>query len=281
MYQAHYRIAGCSLVISSEVEMEDNTSFSLYRSDEQPAEPCYHVNIVPTDAVPTPVGPEVYRDNLNTVYLQTPELRLFRIPFQTEPAAWSTADDPRSTTLRLLPGNERYFSSVTSCMNAAGFENFIRGCGRYLFHCSYVDIGGRAILFTAPSGGGKTTQGRLWEQYAGAEMLNGDRAVLELRDGAIWVHGLPIAGSSGVFTNRSLPLAAIFVVNKASINRAVPMRAADAVTALFAQLTSHSWDTDYVTSTLDFAMLLASTVPAFRLDCTISPEAVEAAKAVL
>lgn len=49
----------------------------------------------------------------------------------------------------------------------------------FILHSAYIRHRGRAILFSAPSGTGKSTQASLWAQYAGAEIINGDRALLQ------------------------------------------------------------------------------------------------------
>ena len=36
-----------------------------------------------------------------------------------------------------------------------------------ILHCAYLEYQGKAMLFSAPSGTGKTTQAGLWEQYRG------------------------------------------------------------------------------------------------------------------
>ena len=83
-----------------------------------------------------------------------------------------------------------------------------------LLHTSFIKWQGKAILFTAPSGTGKSTQADLWRRIEGAEIINGDRAVLR-KEGGIWkAWGLPYAGSSRIFRNESAPVGAIVVLRK-------------------------------------------------------------------
>ena len=47
-----------------------------------------------------------------------------------------------------------------------------------ILHCAYTEYQGKAMLFSAPSGTGKTTQAGLWEQYRESRTVNGDKALL-------------------------------------------------------------------------------------------------------
>lgn len=62
----------------------------------------------------------------------------------------------------------------------------------FILHSAYIRHRGRAILFSAPSGTGKSTQASLWAQYAGAEIINGDRCFIA--EGAGLLDGARLAG---------------------------------------------------------------------------------------
>ena len=51
-----------------------------------------------------------------------------------------------------------------------------------LFHCSAVAVDGKAYLFTAASGTGKSTHTRMWRQHFGgrAVMVNDDKPILRM-----------------------------------------------------------------------------------------------------
>lgn len=51
-----------------------------------------------------------------------------------------------------------------------------------LIHCSLVDYNGSGYLFTAPSGTGKSTMARLWQQTVNATIVNDDMLVLRKQD---------------------------------------------------------------------------------------------------
>ena len=58
-------------------------------------------------------------------------------------------------------------------------------CGRLLdddiilFHCSALQMDGKAVLISAPSGTGKSTHARLWKEYFGEKVsgINVDRTL--------------------------------------------------------------------------------------------------------
>ena len=47
--------------------------------------------------------------------------------------------------------------------------------GGAALHAGFIDDGGRGLLFTGPSGAGKSTQCHLWEESAGAFIINEDQ----------------------------------------------------------------------------------------------------------
>lgn len=277
--QSHYKIAGISIRVDAPTELSDNEGFSLYRVPPQPED--YSISLIPDQdfAIPPFDGKPVFSDPMHLVLQGEGKcLHLFRIPSTRGVSAWNWLEPGNSLEIHYHPGAESYYLNSTGCFNCAGIERILFEGGKFLFHCSYVDDRGGGVLFSAPSGGGKTTQASLWERYAGATMVNGDRAVLEKNQDGYAVHGLPIAGSSGVFLNRSLPLKAIFIVKKAAENRAVRLSQQEAFQAVFSELTINTWNHPFVLSTVDFAMNLAAKLPVFRLECRIDQGAVEAAK---
>lgn len=284
--KSEYRIAGISVQVDAPTELTDNEGFSLYRVRDAAPETnrVFEISLLPDEpfSIPQFDGKPVFSDELNLV-LQKEDvcLHLFRIPGTNGVSAWNWIEPGCRAELRYHPACASYYLNSTGCFNAAGIERVLHSQGMRLFHCSYVDDQGGAVLFSAPSGGGKTTQATLWEQYAGATMVNGDRAVLEATPGGYIAHGLPIAGSSGVFINRSLPIKAVFVVKKATQNRTVRLTQQEAFEAIFSQLTVNTWNHSFVLACVDFAMEMAARVPVFRLECRIDQGAVEAAQKAL
>ncbi len=74
-----------------------------------------------------------------------------------------------------------------------------------------------AVLFTAPSGTGKSTQAELWRKHRGASIINGDCTLIAEDDGVFTAFGFPFSGTSGIFENRKAPIAAVVYLRNLNI----------------------------------------------------------------
>lgn len=105
-----------------------------------------------------------------------------------------------------------------------------------VLHSCHIQKDGEAILFTAPSGTGKSTQGDLWVQYNDAEVINGDRTAIRKVNGQWMAYGLPFCGTSGIHKNHQEPIRGITVIRQYPENRAMVLRGRDAFSAIYSEL---------------------------------------------
>ena len=108
----------------------------------------------------------------------------------------------------------------------------------YLFHCSAVAVDGKAYLFTAASGTGKSTHVRLWRELLGdrAVMVNDDKPLLRLKeDGTVLVYGTPWNGKHRLSNNVCCPVQAICILNRGEENGIEKISAQDAFPRLLVQ----------------------------------------------
>lgn len=143
-----------------------------------------------------------------------------------------------------------------------------------IFHASYIDHNGSGILFTAPSGTGKSTQAELWRVHRGARVLNGDKAGVTLRDTPM-AHGLPFSGTSKICENASLPLRAIVVLSQAPVNTVRRLRPSEAVAALCSNLFVDQVIPEEWSLALNLLLDLVASVPVYALACTPDERAVQ------
>ncbi len=103
-------------------------------------------------------------------------------------------------------------------------------------HAAYVLYRGNAILFTGPSGIGKTTQAELWREHMGALLVNADVTLIRKKNGRYYAYGAPVHGSDPYCENTTAPVAAVFALEKAEENVISEMAAFDAVSYLLKEI---------------------------------------------
>ena len=142
-------------------------------------------------------------------------------------------------------------------------------------HASYIIWKEKAILFTAPKQVGKTTQAKLWEKYAGAKVVNGDRALLRKKDNLWMVHGSPYCGTSKICENISAPLGAIVILSQALQNRIERAKTTDAVIAFMDGVSFRVADKAQVEKVADMVNDIIKNIPIYKLECTPTESSVK------
>lgn len=166
-------------------------------------------------------------------------------------------------------------------LSSIAAEHLIARSGGFVFHSSYIRWQDRGILFTAPSGTGKSTQAELWHTLRGGEIINGDRAAVRITDTGIVVGGIPFAGSSPICKNQTLPLAAIVYLEQAPQTTIRKLRGFEAFRRIWEGVSVNTWDKEDVTLVSDTVSRVAQDVPVFYLSCTPDESAVIALEQAL
>jgi len=151
-------------------------------------------------------------------------------------------------------------------------------CHAFLLHASLIRWGTHGIAFTAPSGIGKSTQAELWRQYQGADVLNGDRALLRNAGQEIRAYGSVFAGSSGIYRNESVRLSAVIVLEQAAENELTQLWGARAFSRLYSQILSNPWSSEFVERLSKELQIMLERVPVYLLRCRPDAGAVELVK---
>lgn len=155
-------------------------------------------------------------------------------------------------------------SSLGNLLRMIPLRRILLQRGVLFLHASQIAAGERSILFTAPSGTGKTTQAKLWQQCRGARILCNDRT---LTDG-VRTYGFPVDGSEPVGSGEAGTLGAIAVLEQAPENTVRRLRARDALIRLMPQLVMDTWDPDSRAGAMELLLELISRIPVYLLGCT-------------
>lgn len=146
-----------------------------------------------------------------------------------------------------------------------------------LLHGSTVAADGKAYLFTAKTGTGKSTHSRLWRELLGnrAVMINDDRTFLRITPEGVTAFGSPWSGKHGLDTNSSAALAGICILTRGEQNRIRPASVQECFPLLlheaFCPAEGQKENVHRLTESL------ALQVPLWHLECTRDPEAARVA----
>lgn len=169
----------------------------------------------------------------------------------------------------------RYTKNLVDLM---GLEQLLLLHDGFILHASFVAWRGRGVLFSAPSGTGKSTQASLWEEHMGSTTINGDRAGIRQWDDVWFAHGLPYAGTSGIYKNESVPVEAIIFLEQGAENRICKMTIKDAFKKLLPECSARRWETDFMDHLMMLLLKMIQSVPVYHLQCLPDRQAVELVK---
>ena len=168
--------------------------------------------------------------------------------------------------------------TVLGCLAA---EHLVTRASGVILHSSFVGTRGRAILFTAPSETGKSTQADLWQKLRGAEIINGDRAAVRALNTGVFACGIPFSGSSKFCENQTLPLAAIVYLKQAPQTTIRRLRGAEAFRRVWEGCSVNVWDRTDVDLASKTVQRIVTEVSVYELACTPDESAVIALEGVL
>ncbi len=145
---------------------------------------------------------------------------------------------------------------------------------KILLHASVICVDNEAILFTAPSKTGKSTQASLWQRVMDAQIINGDRCAVGVEGQKAFVYGVPFAGSSNIRRNVKLPIKAIVYLRQGPQNQAQKCAGASAFRRVYEGCSLQIWDEHDVSCVLDSVAQIIQNVPVIDFECRPDEQAV-------
>ena len=173
---------------------------------------------------------------------------------------------------------EKVLFKQINLMNYLAFEDILINHQGFILHSSFISWQNNGILFTAPSGTGKSTQADLWKKYEDADIYNGDRTIIRKIDGKYYGFGSPYAGSSGIYRNESAPIKAIVVIEQGPDNVIRRLHGREAFLPLFRETLMNTWNKEYMEKMTDLLMDVACQIPVYHLSCRPDQGAVNTVK---
>ncbi len=166
------------------------------------------------------------------------------------------------------------FAGLQGVFHHVGIESVMLYRGRMCFHAACVQTEQGGILFSGPSGIGKSTQAELWCRHRGAKLINGDRPILNKSRFGWLAWGSPYAGSSRCYVNASCPVNAVVMLRQGQACTLRRLTPGEAFRAVWSGVTVPGWDAGGTEKACDLALGVSAEVPCYELTCTPDERAV-------
>lgn len=275
-FESNLLVAGVSIRIDHDQPLELTEEFAPFLHEQ--AQPRYRAVFRQVDSLPAIPGEAVFEDNCHRVH---PDGKggfcrsFFDAPRDLMPYSVVTYDYAAGIIdVPYLEKGRLCVSEMSNSFFHLGLEGIMIRENRLCFHASCVatDLGG--ILFSGPSGIGKSTQADLWCRLREGKLINGDRPILSVDGGEVLAWGSPYAGSSRCYVNGSCPVSAIVMLRQAPQCSLRRLSHGEAVRRIYAGLNVHRWDRGFINKACDLTVELAARLPVYELSCTPDEAAV-------
>lgn len=277
MIERYYCIAGITVKVVGEYGIFSDDEGILTQYKTPVTSPDFVITFKAVERVSQPMGECVFSSADKLVYsFSGGEIRY----------SSNVSDGYENANVRLCRcGNkleaEVAFDGIFRCvtartiLNSLQIEHMMATKERFILHCAYVEYQKNAILFTAPSGVGKSTQAELWCRHRGARLINGDRAAIVPEKNTFSAHGVPFSGSSGIAKNEKYPIKAIVYLSQAPQNSIARLTGVSAFHKLWEGCSADVWNKTDMESCIKTVSNAASKIPMFYLRCLPNETAVE------
>ena len=150
--------------------------------------------------------------------------------------------DFKRSTLYILRPAEAKFSLDNSLMLQYAFATAT--LGTLEMHASTVVNNGKAYLFLAKSGTGKSTHSRMWMRaIPGTHLMNDDNPVVRtFADGRVIAYGTPWSGKTPCYRNESFPVGAFVRIVRAPENRLERLSVVEAYASVYSSCSGFKAD---------------------------------------
>lgn len=244
-----------------------------FKTDELPK---YHYHINIADQIS--LDDSDFNVNKQTIKIKNVnglETRYLSFPMDDRFYAKCEETDEAHTMISFHRDYVNFLNIDTVFNSMLSLERRMNQYKNYVLHSSYIVYQNQAVLFSAPSGTGKSTQADLWKKYRDAEIINGDRTLLSKEDDRFFADGWPVCGSSEICHNRRYPLKAIVMLDQGPINEIKELSNIEKTKRLIKEITINYYNQEYLDNALKFIEQLIKETPIINLSCTVSREAVD------
>lgn len=270
-------IAGLTLHLYDPSDLV-RTSFDAFRTDSPAPIPDQRIDLL---------GTPPYSRSYGQVLLQNREMTIFQnsdryvILFPTMPDICEAHMTLDGSYVRIYCKSMHTGETSDNLFHAIRlfFLYLAQRKGMFALHSASILYREKAWLFSGHSGMGKSTHTALWHELFHTPYLNGDLNLIGIRDGNLYVYGIPWCGTSGIYTTRQYPLGGIVLLGRHPDQDVLEeLSPQEKILRVMQRMISPAWTAELLDQNLSFATDIASQVPVIHLSCTMHPSAARTAR---
>ena len=205
-------------------------------------------------------------------------------PLKSQSLPWLSTSNERSDSIATIDESEYVIlrnkhpnasDGLLEYMYTASkfYSDLIEHKGIFV-HASAVAMDGKAYLFSAASGTGKSTHTALWKKVFGdrAVILNDDKPAIRLLEDQIYAYGTPWSGKTDLSKNMRVPLQGICFLVRGTENHISPISPHTAIPKLLEQTLLPN-DANRMNQLLDIVQEILERIPFYEMKCNMDPSA--------
>ncbi len=267
-----YRICKKLICIDADSFPGDNPMWEQFEAENGNAD----INIGCRISSSFPVVPEEKKTKAGEFVVSFSGNTVYReLPMGINPGAlteYKPADTSCSTTF-FTPRSFPVMMDSRYMWSSLSLAQLLLPKNAFFIHSSFISVNGKAILFSAPCGTGKSTQAALWKKHRNAEIINGDKAGILVENG-VHACGVPFCGTSGICKSKDFPLGAIVLLGQSPENKIKRLTGIEAVQKVLQNVYLDLVAANEQQTIIDLLVELLKTVPVYSFGCTPDENAV-------
>ena len=159
--------------------------------------------------------------------------------------------------------------------SGSDFNRKILQLNAMMLHSSAVVVDGKAYMFSAPCGTGKSTHTAIWKNVFGndkAQILNDDKPVIRKVNGVWYAYGTPWSGKTSQNLNLRVPIAGICLLSRGEKNEIERSYGIATIQQLLMQVPKPK-DQASRSAILEILDQLITDIPIWKMKCNMESEA--------
>jgi len=263
-----YLIAGIKLNFSYQYDEYFKNNIEKYEIQNQ-KEPEYNLIVKTVETIQEPKAELLFKFKSRSVF-QDKENK-FIVAYHEDDSIkllMKHSLDYKNYEILLTPVYGDRLSEMEYVFSGLAFMGIALKENRLSLHASAIEVNNKAILFSASSGGGKTTHVKNWEKIGvNLKIINDDKPLIYKKDGLYYVAGSPWSGKEILNNNIEVPLHAIVFLEQAEENHIETLDKKQALTELLKN-THRPEEPELYIETLKIIEELIEATILFKLEAT-------------